>query len=72
MAPGGRVCQTLPLDNMRDADLKINAETENIGFWQFERVEEAIAAGEKAARLALQQDKHVLFHASKPQIEISD
>jgi NTE family protein len=41
------------LENLKGADLAISPEVEEIGFWQFNNAAQAIAAGEKAARLAL-------------------
>jgi NTE family protein len=44
----------LAMDNLRAADLAISAEAGDIGFFQFDREAEAVAAGEKAARRALE------------------
>lgn len=46
----------LAIENLKDADLAITPFNGNIGFWQFNRVQEAINAGEIAARLALQRN----------------
>jgi len=43
----------IALENMRGADLAIHPHVEDIGFWQFIHAAQAIAAGERAARLAL-------------------
>jgi NTE family protein len=45
------------VENLKDADIAISPEVENIGFWQFTRSAQAIEAGEKAARQALQESK---------------
>jgi NTE family protein len=45
------------MENLKDSDLAINPEVENIGFWQFNNAAQAIAAGERAARLALKGNK---------------
>lgn len=42
------------LENLKDADIAINPNVEEIGFWQFHHAAHAIAAGEKAARSALE------------------
>lgn len=44
-------------ENLKDADLVINPEVEEIGFWQFNRSTQAIAAGEKAAREVIRDSK---------------
>jgi NTE family protein len=43
------------MDNLKDADIVISPEVADIGFWQFTKSAQAIAAGEKAARDVLQQ-----------------
>jgi len=48
--PGYRIA----MENLEDADLAISPEVGNIGFFQFDKEVEAIEAGEKAARLALE------------------
>jgi|WetSurMetagenome_2_1015567.scaffolds.fasta_scaffold119272_2 NTE family protein len=45
------------MDNLKDADIVISPQVEDIGFWQFTKAAQAIAAGEKAARYVLQQSK---------------
>jgi NTE family protein len=50
----------LAVENLKDADLAISPSVEAIGFWHFDRAAQAIAAGEKAAQYALQQNKEVL------------
>jgi len=45
------------IENMKDADLAINPDVEDIGFWQFTRAAQAIAIGKRAARRVLQQNK---------------
>jgi predicted acylesterase/phospholipase RssA len=46
----------IAMENLRDADVAITPFGGNIGFWQFNRVADAINAGEIAARLALHRD----------------
>ncbi len=41
----------------QSADIAISPEVEDIGFWQFNKSAQAIAAGEKAARRVLQMSK---------------
>ena len=48
--PGYRIA----MENLQDADMAISPEVGNIGFFQFDKEVEAIEAGEKAARLALE------------------
>ena len=50
LIPGYRVA----MQNLRDADLAISPAVGRIGFFQFDRAAEAIAAGEEAARHALE------------------
>jgi NTE family protein len=49
--PGYRIA----MENLEDADLAISPEVGDIGFFQFDKEVEAIEAGEKAARLALEE-----------------
>ncbi|MDM7999220.1 MAG: patatin-like phospholipase family protein [Dehalococcoidia bacterium] len=49
--PGYRIAR----ENLRDADLTISPEVGDIGFFQFDKEAEAIEAGERAARKALQE-----------------
>jgi NTE family protein len=49
--PGYRIA----MENLEAADLAISPEVGNIGFFQFDKEVEAIEAGEKAARLALEE-----------------
>jgi NTE family protein len=49
--PGHRIA----MENLEDADLAISPEVGDIGFFQFDKEVEAIEAGEKAARLALEE-----------------
>jgi predicted acylesterase/phospholipase RssA len=49
--PGYRIA----MENLQDADLAISPEVGDIGFFQFDKEVEAIDAGEKAARLALEE-----------------
>jgi predicted acylesterase/phospholipase RssA len=49
--PGYRIA----MENMEAADLAISPEVGNIGFFQFDKEVEAIEAGEKAARKALEE-----------------
>jgi len=44
----------LALENLKDADMAISPDVEEIGFWQFNNAAKAIAAGEHAARKALE------------------
>ena len=44
----------IALENLKEADLAINPKVEEIGFWQFNYALQAIAAGEQAARVALE------------------
>lgn len=46
----------IALENLRGADLVINPASHTVGIWEFHRAAEAISAGEKATRLALQKD----------------
>lgn len=52
-------------DNLKDADIAICPEVEDIGFWQFNKTALAIKAGEKAARQVLQQSNltRILSHS---------
>ena len=43
----------LAVENLKDADLAISPDIENIGFWQFNNAAKAIAAGEQATLMAL-------------------
>ncbi|MDO8473911.1 MAG: patatin-like phospholipase family protein, partial [Dehalococcoidia bacterium] len=43
----------IALENMRDANLAINPEAEDIGFWQLQKAAECIRIGEEAARKVL-------------------
>jgi NTE family protein len=45
------------MENLKDADIVISPEVEGIGFWQFTKSAQAIAAGEKAARHVLHESK---------------
>jgi predicted acylesterase/phospholipase RssA len=45
------------IENMKDADLAISPDVEDIGFGQFDKAAQAIAVGEKAASMAVQQSK---------------
>ena len=47
----------LAIENIRGADLAISPDVEDIGFWQFNKAAQAIAAGEIAARRVLQRSK---------------
>jgi NTE family protein len=44
-------------ENLKDADMAISPDVEAIGFWQFNDAAQAIAAGERAARKALDKRK---------------
>jgi len=44
----------LAVENLKDADVAISPDVEDIGFWQFNNGARAIAAGEEAARKALE------------------
>jgi NTE family protein len=43
------------LENLKEADLAINPNVEEIGFWQFNNAVQAIAAGEYAASISLER-----------------
>jgi predicted acylesterase/phospholipase RssA len=43
------------MENLQYADMAISPEVGNIGFFQFDKEVEAIEAGERAARLALEE-----------------
>jgi NTE family protein len=45
------------IDNLKDADMAISPEVEDVGFWQFTKSIQAISAGETAARQVLQHSK---------------
>jgi NTE family protein len=45
------------MENLKSADLAISPEVEDIGFWQFNNAAQAIAAGERAARMVLEGNK---------------
>lgn len=45
------------IENLKDADLVISPDIDDIGFWQFDKAAQAIAVGEKAASLAVQRSK---------------
>ena len=45
------------IENLKDADLAISPDVEDIGFWQFDKVAQAIAVGEEAASRAVQGSK---------------
>jgi NTE family protein len=45
------------VENLKDADLVINPDVEEIGFWQFNNAAHAIAAGERAAQMVLKGRK---------------
>ena len=47
----------LAVENLKDADIAITPDVEDIGFWQFNNAAKAIAAGEYAARQALNEHK---------------
>jgi NTE family protein len=47
----------IAVENLKGADLAISPDVENIGFWQFHNAGQAIAAGEHAARKALEENK---------------
>lgn len=49
--PGYRIA----MENLKDADLAINPEVGEIGFFQFDKGDDAIEAGEIAARKALEE-----------------
>jgi len=49
--PGYRIA----MENLQYADMAISPEVGNIGFFQFDKEVEAIEAGERAARLALEE-----------------
>ena len=45
------------IENMKDADLAISPDVEDIGFWHFNKAAQAIAVGEEAASRAVKQSK---------------
>ncbi len=45
------------VENLKEADLAISPNVEEIGFWQFNNAVQAIVAGEQAARKALDGNK---------------
>ena len=45
------------MENLKDADLAISPDVEDIGFWQFDKAAQAIAVGEKATSRAVQRSK---------------
>ena len=49
----------LAVENLKDADLAISPDVEDIGFWQFNNAKKAIAAGEYAARKMLEGNELV-------------
>jgi len=48
------------MENLKHADLVINPDVEDIGFWQFHKAAQAIAVGEEATRLTIQQNKPMI------------
>jgi NTE family protein len=49
------------MENLKDADLVISPDVEDIGFWQFHKAAQAIAVGEEATRLTFQKRKPIIF-----------
>ena len=49
------------MENLKNADLVISPDVEDIGFWQFHKAAQAIALGEEAARLVIQRSKPIIF-----------
>jgi predicted acylesterase/phospholipase RssA len=49
------------MENLKHADLVISPDVGDIGFWQFHKAAQAIALGEEAARLVIQQSKPIIF-----------
>ena len=47
----------IAIENLKDADLVISPDIDDIGFWQFDKAAQAIAVGEKAASLSVQRSK---------------
>ena len=47
----------LAVENLKNADLAISPDIEEIGFWQFNNATKAIKAGEHAARVSLGENK---------------
>jgi len=60
----------IALEDMRQANLTVSPAVGSVGFWQYDRAEEAIAAGEEAAREAISKDKRILSYARSPSLEI--
>ena len=48
-------------ENLKGADLAVSPDVGHVGFWQFYRAAEAIAAGEQAARTVLETNKLPVF-----------
>jgi NTE family protein len=46
----------IAMDNLMSADIAITPTRQNVGYWAFHRAADAIEAGEKTARLLLDQD----------------
>jgi NTE family protein len=49
------------MENLKDADMVISPDVRDIGFWQFHKAAQAIALGEEATRLAIQQSTDNMF-----------
>jgi hypothetical protein len=47
----------IAVENLKNADLAISPDVEGIGFWQFNNAAQAIAVGERAARMVLDENK---------------
>ena len=48
------------IENLKDADLVISPDVEEIGFWHFDKAAQAIEVGEKAASRAVQRSKQTI------------
>jgi NTE family protein len=53
----------IAMDNLKGADLAINPDLDEIGFWQFNHAAQAIMAGEQAARRVIKDSKLPAFSA---------
>jgi NTE family protein len=60
----------IAMEDLESADMILNPAVETVGFWQFDHAEEAIAAGERAARMMLEKNRSIFSHAYAPKLEI--
>jgi NTE family protein len=52
----------IAVNNLKDADIAISPDVENIGFWQYHNAAQAISAGEQAARKALEANRLLVLN----------